>query len=683
MKHTENTQVFPDWKAISKLQKWKKQDFDNLLESYIKNKKEIYTKIKSIKKEDRNFENTILALEYCDLDFNDRIHQISILGEAHNKKENRDLFNAFKVNISEKSVDLEYDKDIYRSISEYFEGNYKKEKKDLDNKYGVGSVKLVEDTYKSYKKMGFELDKENFKKLKSNIKSISKFSIDFIKNINEYKDFILCTKEELKGLPENEISLLEKDGDKYKISIADNQFMPFIRFAEDRKKRKELYDKRQKKGGKKNIEILKKIINLRDENAKILSYKNHVDFLAEDRMAKNETNIRKFLEDTISKLDKDSKKEIKELLDFANKNLENYKGVKKIEYFDASFVANKLREAKYSYDSSKIKEYFELSHVLDEMFIFFGGLFDFKAREISEKEKKEKGIIFFDKDIKLFELRDKNKVISYLILDLFNRDGKHGGACSAEFVDGGSIFTNNGWIRKVSINYILCNFSKGNKNTPSLLNIREVETLFHEFGHSLHYMMTEAKHISQAGYMTAWDFVETPSQFMENFLYNEKYLKKFSKNYKSGKALDGDTIKKIILSRNFLGSFSHMGIFIASLFDLDIHSNNEIKDITKYYNELQKKYFDFDNENIFPAGFHHLVGGYDAGYYSYMWALVYAQDFYSEFKKVMNDKTKAKEIGQRYRKEILEVGGSRDELESARKFLKRNPNNKAFLELFK
>jgi Zn-dependent oligopeptidase len=234
----------------------------------------------------------------------------------------------------------------------------------------------------------------------------------------------------------------------------------------------------------------------------------------------------------------------------------------------------------------------------------------------------------------------------------------------------------------VPINEIICNFQQPIKSTPSLLNLGEVETLFHEFGHSLHYMLTDCVYGSQAGYNTAWDFVETPSQLLEEFLFEENNFKKLAVHYKTKKPLDISTVKKIIAGKNFLIGYSFLRQNIQSLFDLDLHSNKiKSNNHSKYFNDLIKKYINFNlqKDSIFPAGFGHL-NGYDAGYYSYMWALVYAQDFYSEFKKVMNDKNKLKELGERYRKEILEVGGSRDEMESAKKFLKRNPNNKAFLQ---
>jgi len=203
----------------------------------------------------------------------------------------------------------------------------------------------------------------------------------------------------------------------------------------------------------------------------------------------------------------------------------------------------------------------------------------------------------------------------------------------------------------------------------------------------LHYMFTDCIYGTQAGYNTAWDFVETPSQLLENFLFEEKNLKKIAIHYKTKKVLDKETIKKIIAGRNFMNNYQFTWTFMQSLYDIDLHSNKIKlekggKNLAKEFNKYSLNYLGIKrpDTSLYPAGWVHVAGGYDAGYYSYMWALVYAQDFYSEFKKVENNKNKLKEIGQRYRREILEVGGSRDEMESVKKFLGRNPNNKAFLE---
>ncbi|MDQ1281990.1 MAG: thimet oligopeptidase [Patescibacteria group bacterium] len=681
----ETSQILPNWKEISKVLKYKKQDFDKLLEAFLKHKKEIYTEVKKIKKEDRTFQNTFLAIEKSGDDFADRFYQISTFAMTHKDKDFRDLANNFQKESAYKMVDMEHDKDIYRAIVEYKEGNYKKEKLGLDKKYGVGSVKLFEDSYKAYKRMGFDLPSVKQEKLKKNSKELSRLSLDFERNINDYKDFILCSEEEIKGLPENFVKSLEKVKGKYKITLDYPSIGPFLQYADSREKRKELVDKNAKKGGEKNLKILAEMINLRDNNAKLLGYKNHAEFKLENKMAKTEKAVRRFLSDAMKQLKPISLKQRQELNNFAKANLEDYKDINNLEYFDTSYVQEKLKHKKYSYDSAKIKEYFELDHVLKEMFSIFGELFNFSAIVIDEKQKKEKGITLQDKDVKLVELKDKKtkQIVSYLVLDLFPRDGKYGHACSAEFILSRFI----GKERVVPINEIICNFQKPNKNMPSLLSLREVETLFHEFGHAIHYMLTNCVYSAQACTNVVRDFVETPSQFMENFLYEEKNLKKIAVHYKTKKFLDKEIIHKIIESKNFMAADMYYYIFVSSLFDIEMHSNqvplnNNGLDITKYYSGFRKKYTEMEGSkfSLFPAAWGHMAGGYDAGYYSYMWALVYAQDFYSEFKKVENNKNKLKEIGERYRREILEVGGSRDEMTSVKKFLGRNGNDKAFLK---
>lgn len=667
-----NTFLESDWFSISKTKKYKKQDFDKLLEKYFQNKKEIYTKVKSLKKEERNFGNTVLALENCSNAFDNIFHQIGFYSLTHQKKEYRDLVNNFEKELAKKSVDIEYDKDIYRAIVEYKEGNYRKEKKNLDREYGVGSVKLFEDIFKGYERMGFNLPKSKQNKLKSLIKKLSEPTIDFSRNIDEYRDYILCSKEETKGLPEIFLNTLEKVDGQYKITLEYPDMSAFLKYADSREKRKELVDKNYKRGGLKNLRLLEDIVELRDKKAKLLGYRNHVDYSVENRMIKSEVEAKKFVESLIEKLKLGAKKELLDLNKFSQENLKEYKNIKKIFYYDQAYIANKLKEKKYNYESANLKEYFELEHTLKEIFSIFGELFSFTIKEVLDQKKRK---ILPAKEVRLYEFKDKNtkKVLAFLILDLFPREGKYTHAGHTRFLTG---------LNTIKIDAIICNFAKPSKTKNSLLSLDEVETFFHELGHALHSIFSKTIHFSQSGTNCDHDFVEVPSQLMENFLFEKVNLKRLAVHYKTKKPLDVETIQKIINGRNFLNSLTYLRQLIFAKFDLDLHSNKiQAKDSANYFNALNKKYFNFDlpKDAIFPAGFGHLMG-YDAGYYSYMWALVYADDFYSEFKKVLDDKKKLKEVGERYRREILEVGGSRKEMESAKKFLERKSNNKAFLK---
>lgn len=667
--------ILPDWPKIAKILKYKKSDFDKLLKNFVENKKNIYSQVKSVKKEDRTFVNTILAIENCDENFSDTFHQLGVYAITHKNKNFRDLANNFQKELSNKVVDLEYDKDIYKAVLEYQRGNYKKEKKTLDTKYGEGSDKLFLEMLKEYQKMGFALPSNKQDKLKDIIKKTTELAIDFSKNIAEYRDYILCSVEEIQGLPENFVKTLEKVNGKYKITLEYPKINPFLRYADNRAKRKEITDKNYQKGGKENLKILTEIIKLRSLEAKLLGFKNYVDLNLENRMAKSEKIARKFTEDLIRKVRPLAEKQFLTLNNFAKNNLESYRDIRELDYYDISYVSNKLKENKYLYDSSQIKEYFELEHTLKTTFEIFGELFSFFVEEV--KDKKERSVLV-DKEVRIFEFKDKKtkEIISYFILDLFPREGKYGHACSSEFIV--SRFKTG--KRVVPINEIICNFSKPSKNFPALLSLSEVDTFFHELGHALHFMFTKAKYGAQAGYNVVFDFVETPSQMLENFLFENANLEKLARHYKTKKPLAKDLREKIIQGKNFLETYRTLGQLILTLFDLDLHAK-PIKNVAKYYRDLFKKYRDLDlpKENIFPASFGHLVGGYGAGYYSYLWALVYAKDIYSVFAKAKS-KRELKSIGERYRKEILEVGGSRKELDSVKKFLGREPSNQSFLK---
>ena len=684
----KNLEIYPNWNKMSEILNFQKKDFENLLENFLQDKKEIYQEIKKIKKEERNFENTILKLEYGknENEYQDIFNYIHILQITHKDKIFRDMCEKFLNQLSQKETDLIYDKEIFFSISDYLKNNFKKEENILDKRYGYGSKKLVLDYFKDYKKMGFNLENKFQKKIKDNLNKMQKLNSLFMKNLAEKRKFILCSKEELEGYPENLLKNLEKKDNQYKITLDYPIYNPFMSFVKNRKKRKELNILFSSKGGKENLKILEKYIFLKDENSKILGYKNYAEYILEERMAKTEKKVRDFLDKNIKNLSISAKKDVNLLFDFAKKNLEDYKDLKKLENFDISFVANKYKEEKFKIDSKKVREYFELDNTLKEIFKIFSEIFSFSFREIEEKEKQEKNIILADEKIKLFEFKDlkSKKVLAYFILDLFPRDGKYTHACSAIIISQRKNNLNNILKNFIPLNQIICNFQEPKKDNPSLLSLGEVETLIHEFGHACHKFYTDVWYASQGTISTSLDFVEIPSQFLEDFLFQKKYFNRLARHYATGKKMDENLLNKIIESRNFLNAFAYLnGRILGSVLDLNLYTNKiKVKDSTKYYLSLQKKYFNFDVDKsiTFPSSFEHIIDGYEAGYYSYMWSLVYAKDVFSEFKKHLNQKIELKKIGEKYKKEILSVGSSREELISIEKFLGRKMNEKAFLE---
>lgn len=645
---------------------WKEKDIEREVKEYLEKIKFNLKEIKKVKPEERNFKNTILALEYIDKDKINLPHFLETFVLLFPKEKIRKVAVRRIAELENKQMLIMRDRKLYQAILDY-----QKNKKNLKENLCSEDEKLFQDSLRSFQRMGFDLKGEEEKRFKKNFKMISQLSVKFSNNIAEYKDFIEIEGEDLKDLPENFRESLKKGKDGlYKISIESTQSMPFLENSTNSEKRKELSIKISKSGGRKNLDILSEVLRLRKENAKLLGYKNHAEFVLEDRMAKIPEVVEKFENDLVKKLKKQGEKEMEELTDFKNK-FDKTKN-EKLKFYDGAFYSKKLQKEKFDVDSEINREYFELENVQKEMFDLFGKLFG-----ITLKKKTKK---LWHKDVEFFEIFDtkSREKISEIIFDLFPRDGKHQGGFMLNIFTGMKDLNDDKYIKPTVI--ISCNFRPKTKKTPSLLSVNDIETLFHEFGHALHGALTKAIYSSQSGPNVLWDFVEVPSQLLENWINNKKVLKKFSKHYKTGKKMPKKMIENILRVDKFMKATFTLRQLSLGILDFELHTKGH-KNPEKLYAKLSKELSgkNLNKENLFPASFHHLMG-YDAGYYSYMWALVYADDFFSEFKKngIFDKKT-----GMKYRKEILEVGSSRDELESVEKFLGRKSNNKAFLEKLK
>jgi thimet oligopeptidase len=281
----------------------------------------------------------------------------------------------------------------------------------------------------------------------------------------------------------------------------------------------------------------------------------------------------------------------------------------------------------------------------------------------------------------MYQISDADGTLAgYFSMDLFPREGKFGHAAMFDVVISHEHdYKTEEYVAPYSS--MVCNFPTPTKKVPSLLSIGEVETLFHEFGHLLHMTLTRARLESQAGANVAWDFVETPSQIMENWVWNKEVMSKLSKHYETGKQMDEAMVDRIIKGKTFQNAYFYTRQLIQGKLDLDLHTG-KVKDVCEAYRKMNKKYFNLDlpqKETLFPAGFGHLVG-YDAGYYSYLWALVYACDAFESFKTKGNKNVMTNtEVGMKWRREVLEKGSSEDEMKLVKNFLGRAPNQKAFL----
>lgn len=635
-------------------------------DAYIVHKKKTYTEIKNILPENRTFLNTLYALERCDDSFDNFFNKMGLLGEVSPKKEVRDAAHQIATEMSQKLVDIEYDRDLFISLVEYYEGNFSDEKKKLRKE----DIKLLEETLREYRRMGFDLPDAMQKKLKVLMKKTSKLSIQFRQNINDYQDYILCTEEEMKGLSARFISTLPKHTDgRYIVSLQYPHLFPFMAEAENRGKREELALKNLKKGGVKNLKIIEELVALRHEIAKILGYKHHADFRTETRMAKNAKTVDEFQGSLLKTLAPLAKKD-GEVLRTHAKSL----GIKKLEHYDIGYVATSLKKKLYDLDPETVKGYFPLEHVRKELFSLCENLFSIVIAEYA--------VPLWHKDVKMYQINDTDgTLIGYFSVDLFPREGKFGHAAMFDVVVSHEHgYTTEEYVAPYSS--MVCNFPAPTKKTPSLLSVGDVETLFHEFGHLLHMTLTRARLESQAGTNVMWDFVETPSQIMENWVWNKEVMSKLSRHYETGKQMPEAMIDRVIKGKTFQSAYFYTRQLIQGKLDLELHTG-KVKDARLAYRKMNKLYFNIElpeKETLFPAGFGHLVG-YDAGYYSYLWALVYACDAFEAFKTKGNKNVMTNsEVGMKWRREVLEKGSSEDEMKLIKNFLGRLPNQKAFLK---
>jgi len=597
--------------------RWTPKYIEKIGQDFIRQVTEDYKNVKKILPEERTFENTVVAIENAGAPYKDMFDKLGLLMDTSSKKEIREAAHKVVSLVSQKMIDVEYDRDVYISLKEYALGNYLDEKKKLRKE----DIRLIELMLRDYKKMGFELDDKAYKQLKQSLKKLQALQITFSHNINNYSDYILCTKEELDGMSERYISLLPYDTKtkKYTVTLAYPHLHPFLAQATNRTKRKELADKAGSRGGKKNLDIFNRIITLRHTIAIMLGYEHHADFRTDGRTAKNAQTVHAFHAAIQKKVEKQAKKDIEMVKGYGKKS-----GLTKVDNEDWSYV-------------------------------------------------------MWDKSVHVYEVTDKDKsIIGYLALDLYPREGKYGHAAMFDFQYGREL-SYGGEEHMPPFGAIVANYSSPNKKHPSLLSAWEVEALFHEMGHSLHLLLSKVPHKSISGTSVAWDFVETPSQIMENWVYEDEILKKLSKHYITGKPMPQAMRNKIVESRTFLQSMGYLDQIFMGELDMEMHSGKTF-DINKRYRDFKKQQYGFTlpaDKYLFPAGFGHLGGGYDAAYYSYLWSLVLAQDAFSEFRKkgITNS-----EVGMKWRREVLEKGSSDNEMKLLENFLGRKTNQKAFLE---
>ena len=608
----------------------------------------------------RTFDNTVLGYERAFERYGDALGMSGFLSYVSTDKNFRDAALALQMQMSQYMVDVATRRDVYRAIKAYA---------DTKPQLEPDQALLLKDMMIGFKNSGMELNDEELETFKKLNKEKAQYIIQFDKNVQEYKDYLDVDEAQLQGLGADYISKLQKTPQgKYRVTLDYPDYVPFMLNSDSDAARKELEFKYNRRGGEENVELLEKTLTLRRQIAQLLGYKNHAQLKLENRMAKNPETVEKFLKDLQKRLQPMAKQEDKNLIAYKNEN----KGTKSrtLYPYESGYWSNKYKKENLDVDPEVIKEYFPSDVVISGMLELFGDLFGITFEPAD--------IPVWHPDVKAFKIvnKDDGALVAYFYMDLYPREGKYKHAACFDLVEGKEKEDGTYQIPFVAI---VANMNKPSADAPSLLKHGEVSTLFHEFGHVLHNALTKARYSSQSGTSVSWDFVETPSQMLERWAWNPQVLKKISKHYKTGQPLPDEMIEKMIAAKNFGAAGCYLRLDFFAQYDIMLHTKNKPPDTTKTYFSLTKKIRGLPlSKGTYPqAAFGHIMGGYDAGYYGYLWSEVIAEDFFNEFEKngVFNP-----DIGRKFRREILEKGGTVEEEQMVQNFLGRKEDITPFLQ---
>ncbi|MHA2364472.1 MAG: M3 family metallopeptidase [Candidatus Hodarchaeales archaeon] len=612
--------------------------------------------------EPRTFENTVQTFENILADLEDSRNNLEFPAYVSPDSKVRDASNQAQATLRKYKVDVLMNADLYRALKTLNE-----------NKMSCNEEEhwLYDHLLRDFKRNGLDLDTNSQEKLKKIKKEMADIRVQFSGVLNSVSDTLTFSLEELEGVPENTLKILKRD-DKggYIVDMSYPNVIPVLEYAknpETRKTVKKVFSNRCVK--EKNVERLEKTIQLRAEAVKLLGYPDHASYIHEIRMAKVPENVNNFHDDLINKLTDGAKNEIKEFIKLKNEEL-GPKSDGIIHHYDWRYYTRIFKEKNYRVDATEIKKYFPLDIVLPNMLNFYQDLFGLIFTPIEAKTWHE--------DVKTFVISDSetNELIGIFYLDLFPREGKYNHAAAFTLIKG-RLLENNKYQATASA--MVANFNKPTPDDPSLLPHSDVETLYHEFGHIVHQTITTARFSTFSGTKTKRDFVEAPSQLLENWMWEPSILKDISSHYQTGEPLPDEMIENMISAKNAGAALHWLRQIFYGKFDIVIHTSSSI-DSQKLFNDLHNKIFLIDpiEGTNGSASFGHIISGdYDAGYYGYLWAKVYSADMYTRFQK---EGILSKEVGKAFRKWILEPGGSMEEEILIEKFLGRKPNNKAFLK---
>ncbi len=618
------------------------------------------------------FENTIVALDFSG-EALDRLSSIFFnLNSAETCDEMQKIAQEVSPLLTEFSNDIALNEDLFKRVKAVYD---QKDTLTLTTEQAT----LLDKKFKGFSRNGALLSEENKLKLREIDTELAKLKLTYGENVlaetNNYQLHI-TNEADLKGLPDGAKEMAaslakSKNLEGWVFTLDFPSYLPFVTYVENRELRKELAIAAGKKAFQNNEfnnqENVKRIVELRHKRANLLGYTSHSHFVLEERMAQNPEKVQSFLNDLLEKAKPAAQKEFAQLTAYA-KELD---GIDFLEKWDGSYYSEKLKQKLFSLDDELLKPYFKLENVLNGAFTVAYKLYGITFKEVFDIDK-------YHEDVQTFEVLDENNnLVAIFYSDFFPRKGKRNGAWMTSYK---SQAIKNGINERPHVS-IVCNFTPPTETKPSLLTFNEVTTLFHEFGHALHGMLANTTYPSLSGTSVYWDFVELPSQVMENWCYEPEALDLFAKHYETGEIIPQQYVDKIKESASFLEGMATLRQLSFGILDMAYHAKSQtiadVKAFEKQAMEIASLYPDVA-ENCMSTSFSHIFqGGYSSGYYSYKWAEVLDADAFAYFqeKGIFN-----KEVASKFKDNVLSKGGTELPMELYKRFRGQEPNADALLK---
>lgn len=621
--------------------------------------------------EPATFDNTIGALEFHDKPLNRVVEAFFNINSAETNDSIQAIADRIAPILSNHSNDILQNKALFKRVQSIYDNRD-------HEKYTPEQIRLIEKTYKSFVRNGALLVPEQQAQLRSMDEEMASLSLNFGKHVLDDTNKFhlhLTSNEDLEGLP---VSLLEQAKtlagelgyqDGYCFNLQYPSYVPFMKYAANRTHRATLYTAYMQRGygnnDNNNESIIKRITQIKDARAKLLGYTNHAAYVLAERMAESTEKVNAFLEELLEKSLLYAQRDISALAPIAAKD-----GIEQMMPYDHAYYAEKLRKQQFDYDEELLKPYFELHQVLEAAFKLSNTLFGLSFELLQD-------IPTYHDEVNVYNVLENGQHKALLYTDFHPRKGKRAGAWMTSFK--GQYIDEQGNNSRPHIS-IVCNFSRPTNSLPSLLSFDEVTTLFHEFGHALHGILADTHYESLSGTNVYWDFVELPSQFLENFCYEPEFLSSFAKHWQTGEAIPMEWIEKIVAASNFMEGYQTVrqlsfGLLDMAYFTQSIKNDVSLSTFEKAALEKTILYPHVAGTLMSTAFSHIFGGGYAAGYYSYKWAEVLDADAFEYFKEqgIFNP-----EIAAKYKK-LLSAGGSVDPMQLFIDFRGRAPQPEALL----